>query len=96
MLGLLSECKRWTRADTMSYSAATSAYEKGDQWQHALVLLRTMFDERIWPDTSIYNAVISTRSKDRCWESALALLSESKSWTAPDTISYNATVSAGE
>mgnify|MGYP002176495480 CR=1 FL=1 len=82
--------------DVISYSAAISACEKGGQWQHALALLQTMCDERVWPDTTSYSAAISACEKGKHWEVALELLKECKTWTTANTISYNAAISACE
>ena len=77
-LDLLDECKRWTTPNTISHSAATSSCEKCGQWQHALALLRTMYEERAWPSTTSYNAAMSAFEKGKCWELALELLEECK------------------
>ena len=45
-------------------------------------------------DVISYSAAISASEKGKHWEVALELLKECKTWTTPNTISYNAAVSA--
>ena len=82
--------------NVISYSAAISACEKGGQWQHALALLQTMCNGRVWPDTVSYGAAISACEKGKRWELALELLKECKTWATPNTVSYNAATIACE
>ena len=52
-------------ADTITYSAAISACEKGGQWQRALQLLEDMQAKGIPADTITYSAAISACEKGR-------------------------------
>ena len=92
----LEECKTWATMDTISYSAAISACEKCAEWQRALALLKTMWEEKVWPNMTSYNAAISACEKGKRCELALGLLEECKTWATLDTISYNAAISACE
>ncbi|CAK0790318.1 unnamed protein product, partial [Prorocentrum cordatum] len=63
--------------NVISYSAGTSACEKGGQWQRALALLSEMPEAKLEPDIIFsYNAGISACAKGEQWQRALALLSE--------------------
>merc|ERR1711904_608783 len=89
-------CKTWATPNTISYSAAITAREKGGQWHHALGLLQIMWTEKIWPNTTSHSAGISACAQGKCWELALQLLEECKSWATPNPISYNAAIFACE
>ena len=65
-LELLENCKTWAITDSIGYSAAITACEKGVRQQHAVVLLQTMCSEKICPDTTIYNAAISACGRGKC------------------------------
>ena len=47
----------------ISYSAATSACEKGEQWPKDLALLREMPEKQIEPHVISYSAAISACEK---------------------------------
>ena len=64
------------RANTVTYSAAISACEKGWQWQQALRLLGDMQIKNIWADTVSYSAAISACEKGWQWQQALRLLGD--------------------
>ena len=55
---LLIVSKIWRTLNTISYSAATGAREKGGRWELALEILR---EYKTWstPDTTSYSAAIS-------------------------------------
>ena len=93
---LLEDCKRWATPNTISYSAAITACEKGEQQHHAVALLKIMCAEKIWPNTTSYSAAISACAHGKCWEQALELLQNCKMWATPNTISYNAAITACE
>jgi len=68
--------------DTITYSAAISACEKGEGLlQEALRLLDEMKKTSIAPNTSIYSAAISAceKGKEGQWQEALRLLDEIES-----------------
>ena len=79
-----SECKISSTPDTISYSAAVSACEKGGRWELALELLNEC---KTWstPNTISYNAAISACEKGdtvfviaRSWEQTLFMASPSE------------------
>ena len=49
--------------NTITYSAAMSACEKGEQWQQALELFERMWCESEMRDTIAYNAAICAYGK---------------------------------
>ncbi|CAK0824926.1 unnamed protein product [Prorocentrum cordatum] len=61
---------------TCSYNAGISAYEKCEQWQRALALLREMREAKLEPDIFSYSAGIGACEKGEQWERAVILLSE--------------------
>ena len=65
---------RLVEADVVSYSAATRACEKGEQWEKARALLREMPHRSVEPTVISYSAAISACEKGEQWEKALALL----------------------
>jgi len=95
-LQLLEDCNSWATLDNISYNATITACEKGGQWQHAAILLKTMWVQKIWPDTTTYSASISACAHGKCWELALQLLEDCTTWATLDNISYNATITACE
>ena len=60
--------------DTITYSAAISACEKGEAWQHALALFGAMGPAAVEQDTITYNAAISACGKGGKWQHAYAFL----------------------
>ena len=72
-------------SDVVSYSASSSASEKGSKWAQALALLRETFDRRLESDVVSYNASISASEKGSQWLHALncceGCLIESLNWT---------------
>ena len=46
-LSLLEECQLWATPNTISYSAAITACEKGGQQHHAVALLQSMYTQKI-------------------------------------------------
>ena len=69
---------------------ASSACEKGQQWQQALLLL-----DRTFQDVITYNASISARKKGRQWEQSLALIAMmAQGCVRANAISCSAMISA--
>merc|ERR1712137_1450706 len=97
-MGLLDEMKKNNIApNTITYNAAISACEKGEQWQEALRLLNELKKTNIAPDTITYSAAISGCQKGWQWQEALRLLDEmKKNNIAPDTITYSVAIFACE
>ena len=60
----------------ITYNAAISACEKGQQWQLALGLLAEMALLKVDKDVITYNAAISACEKGHQWQLALGLLAE--------------------
>ena len=58
----------------ISYSAATSACEKCEQWQQSLAFLWEVHEEQVEPHGTSYSAGISACEKGHQWQKALALL----------------------
>ena len=73
---LLEDCKICATLDTISYSAAITACEKGGQQEHAITLLQTMCAEKIWPDVSSYNTAISACDKAKQPGESMVLFAE--------------------
>ena len=59
--------------NTITYSAAISACEKGEQWQQALELFERMRGECVQRNTITYSAAISACGKGGQWQQALVL-----------------------
>eukprot|EP00434_Breviolum_minutum_P000197 symbB.v1.2.000166.t1/scaffold9.1/size550961/22 len=79
----------------VSFSAAVSACEKGQQWQRALQLFFEARTRQGRPDVILLGASISACEKGRQWQHALSLLKDAQSSNLfPDTTSFNATLSA--
>ena len=60
----------------ITYSAAISACEKGQQWEEALRLLGEMKKKDITPNVITYNTTISACEKGGQWVEALRLFGE--------------------
>ena len=58
--------------------------------------MKTIWEEKVWPETTSYSAAISACEKGKRWELSLELLEECKTCVALDTISYSAAISACE
>jgi len=83
------------KPNIISFSAAISACEKGQQCRQALRLLRVMPQQGVTPNVVSYNAAISACEKGQQWQLALDLLQEMPSKAvAPDSITYNAAIAA--
>jgi len=83
--------------DTISYSAAISACEKGAEWQMALVWPAVMSSATIEPNTISINAAITACEKVSIWQAAQTLLAAmGRADVEPNTISYSAAISACE
>ena len=67
---------RGVQPNEISYSAAISACEKGQQWERALGLLAQMEEHGVQPNVISYSAAISACEKGQQWERALALLAQ--------------------
>jgi pentatricopeptide repeat protein len=81
--------------NTISYSAAISACEKGMQWKEALRLLRDMASKGVQPNTISYSAAISACETCHKWKEGLILLAEMHSkGIKPDKICLGAAMSA--
>ena len=63
----------------ISYSAAISACEKGQQWDQALSLLPEMWSSWLQPNVINYNSATSAYEKGQQWDQALSLLPEMRS-----------------
>eukprot|EP00975_Prorocentrum_lima_P013923 2959038-Prorocentrum_lima.AAC.1 len=57
-------------ADTITYSAAISACEKGGEWEKAVELLASMEHAKVEADEITYNAAISACENGSKWEKA--------------------------
>ena len=53
--------------DVITYNAAISACEKGEQWQQVLRILAEMRSVSVLPDVITYNAAISACEKSEQW-----------------------------
>jgi pentatricopeptide repeat protein len=83
--------------NTITYSSAISACEKGGVWEVALDLLREMETKDIPPNTITYSSAISACEKGGVWEVALDLLREMETkGIPPNTITYSSAISACE
>ena len=60
--------------DVITYSAAISACEKGQQWRLALGLLAEMAFVKVAKHVITYSAAISACEKGHQWQPALGLL----------------------
>ena len=60
--------------DVIALCAATSACEKGAQWEQALSLLADMKKAGVTPDVISFNAATSACEKGAQWEQALSWL----------------------
>ena len=58
----------------ISFSAAISACEKGQQWQRALQLMEGMQARSVQPNVISYNAAISACGKGQQWQWVLQLM----------------------
>ena len=56
-------CKYWLRPNAISYGAAISAFSNGQEWAHALRLLREMLDSVLELSVTSYSAAISACEK---------------------------------
>ncbi len=59
--------------NVITYNAAISACEKGEQWQKALGILAVMPEAGLVPNVITYNAAISACEKGQQWQQALGL-----------------------
>ena len=83
--------------DVISYNATISAFEKGGQWQQALMLFEAMPRAKVISNEISYNATISACEKGGRWQQALMLFEAmQKAKVTPSEISYTATISACE
>ena len=62
------------QADVVTYNAAISACEKGQQWASALNLLGQMWHWSVQANVVTYSAAISACERGQQWASALELL----------------------
>merc|ERR1711907_889494 len=74
--------------DTITYSAAISACERGQQWITATTLLREMQQWHMKLDTITYSAAISACEKGQQWITATTLLREMQQ-VAPEAGYYH-------
>ena len=65
---------RGVEPNVISYSAAISAREEGQQWEPAQSLLGQMEARGVEPNVISYNAAISACENGHQWEPALSLL----------------------
>ncbi|CAK0871857.1 unnamed protein product [Prorocentrum cordatum] len=90
-------CDANVEQDVISYSAAISASEKGEQWQWALALLRIMLEAMLEPQsaTTLGSALAghATSGSGLCRCSARC---GRRSWSLTSSLSYNAGISACE
>ena len=63
----------------VSYSAAISGSEKGEQWQRALALLGEMREAKLEPDAISYSAGAIACDKGGQWQQALSMLKTMRS-----------------
>jgi pentatricopeptide repeat domain-containing protein 1 len=60
--------------NVITYSAAISVCEKGQQWQQAVGSLTVMHQSGLLPNVNTYSAAISACEKGEQWQQALVLL----------------------
>ena len=85
--------ERGGKADSITYSAAISAYENAGTWVHALQLFDGMESSRVEANTITYSAAISVCEKAGEWVRALQLLqSMENSRVEANTITYSAAI----
>eukprot|EP00435_Cladocopium_sp_Y103_P071133 s1096_g36.t2 len=96
-LQLLADCARDSlEANLIIFSAAISACEKGNTWQHAIHLLSHVV-LAMQADEIIFNAGISACAKGSQWMQALQLFISMEDFrVVPDVISCNSVASACE
>jgi len=77
----------------MSYNAAISACEKGEQWQQALDLFVVEQSVELLPDVITCNTSIVCEKRER-WQQALGLLGSPDAF--PNSVTHSAAISACE
>lgn len=85
----------------ITYNSAVSIFEKVSRWQHALLVfdeLAQLASRRLQANVTTCNSLISAFEKCGAWREALHLVScMIQVWRLrPDSITYNATISACE
>ena len=68
--------RREIEANVITYSAAISSCEKGEQWQWALLLLNDLLDKRLAGNRITYTSTISACEKGGRWQWALYFMAE--------------------
>ena len=79
--------------NTITYSAASSACEKGQQWITATTWLREMQQWHMKLDAIAYSAASSACEKGHEWEGSLVLLCQlQEARLKPDSTTYSASI----
>eukprot|EP00747_Dinoflagellata_sp_TGD_P122231 gnl/TRDRNA2_/TRDRNA2_173576_c1_seq18.p2 gnl/TRDRNA2_/TRDRNA2_173576_c1~~gnl/TRDRNA2_/TRDRNA2_173576_c1_seq18.p2 ORF type:complete len:121 (-),score=35.12 gnl/TRDRNA2_/TRDRNA2_173576_c1_seq18:568-930(-) len=83
------------KPNVVTYSAAISACEKGQQPEKALELLHQMQERKLVPDVVAYSAAISSCERGTKPEKALELVREMQHrQLVPEVITYSAAIGA--
>ena len=80
--------------NSVTYSGAISACEKGEQWQQALDLVVAEQSVELLPGVITCNASISAREKREQWQQALGL--PGSLVVFPNSVTYSAAITACE
>ena len=75
--------------DAITYSAAISACEKGNEWEKALVLFASIHQAKLQIGTTVSSATISACGKGSEWVRAIQLLGTmAQDRIAMNTVAY--------
>ena len=86
---------RHLEPNTISFSAAMRACEKGEQRQQAQGMLSEMQNGPLEPNVFIFNSAIGACAKGEHWQQALGMLSERQHRELePDVISFGVAMSS--
>ncbi|CAE8668045.1 unnamed protein product, partial [Polarella glacialis] len=85
------------KLDVITFNAAVSACQNGDQWSHALQVLRSMHCQRLEGNAVSQNALMAACASDKGgrWDLSLHLLEEMRQTSLPwDSVSCNSATNA--